>query len=287
MGATMRNGIASAMAEAEARLRPSERKVAEAVLRDPEQAVHKTMASLAAAAGVSEPTVVRFCHALGFDGYPQFRVELARSLGTGMPYVHRSVDFDDDVSTQIDKVVGSAQWGLSVLRARLPRDAVANAIDLLAAASRLEFYGSGASGFVAMDAQNKFFRLGVPSIAYTDPHQQLIAASALTVGDVLVVFSQTGRTRDLVTAARIARRQGGGVIGVTQAGSPVARAASLVIAMPEIEDPDLYTPMASRIACLAVVDVLATGVATRRGPGFVEHLKRLHDSLAHLRTSKP
>ena len=274
--------IASAYDE----LRPSERKVADLVQRDSERAVRLTMSTLATEAGVSEPTVVRFARALGFQGYQQFRVALARSLGTGEPYLHRAVDLDDDVATQIEKVLGFAQRGLSTLRARLDRDEISRAIDCLAAAKRVEFHGSGASGIVAADAQSKFFRLAVPAAAYSDPHQQLIAASALGEGDVLVVFSHTGRTRDLAAAAAIARERGTEVIAVTLAGSPVAAAASLVVAVPEVEDPDVYTPMASRIVQLLIVDILATGVAMRRGPGFVGHLKRLHDSLALLRLPK-
>lgn len=279
----MWSAVSARIASTMAQLRPSERKVAQAVLDDPEGTVQRTMAALAATAGVSEPTVVRFCRALGCDGYGQFRVELARALGAGKPYVHKAVDFDDDVPTQVEKVLGSTAQGLATLGAQLDRAALARAIDLLAAARRIEFYGSGSSGLVAADAQGKFFRLAVPSVAYADPHQQAIAAAALAEGDCLVVFSQTGRTRDLARVAASAHDGGAAVIAVTRAGSPVARAATLTIAVPDVEDPDLYTPMVSRIVQLAVVDMLAIGVAMRRGPEFVAHLKRLHDSLAGLR----
>jgi RpiR family carbohydrate utilization transcriptional regulator len=267
-------------------LRPSERKVASVVLADPEAAVGLTLSMLAERSAVSEPTIVRFCRSLGCEGYHQFRMELARSLGGGEPYLHKAVAFDDDVGTQIEKVLGFAQWALTTLRARLDQAAVESAIKILAKARRLEFHGSGASGIVALDAQNKFFRLDVPAAAYSDPHQQLIAAAALAEGDALVIFSHTGRTRDLITAANVARERKAQVIAVTRQNSPLARNSDIVIAVPVVEDPDQYTPMASRIAQLLIVDILAIGVAMQRGPEFVAHLKRLHDNLASLRVSK-
>lgn len=267
-------------------MRPSERKVASVVLADPETAVGMTLSALAERSEVSEPTIVRFCRSLGCDGYQQFRMELARSLGGGEPYLHKAVAFDDNVATQIEKVLGFAQWALTTLRARLDRGATERAICILAAARRVEFHGSGASGIVALDAQNKFFRLDVPAAAYSDPHQQLIAACALSAGDALVIFSHTGRTRDLIASASIARERKASVIAVTRQNSPLAEKSDIVIAIPEVEDPDQYTPMASRIAQLLVVDILAIGVAMQRGPEFVTHLKRLHDSLAPLRVSK-
>jgi len=268
------------------KMRPSERKVASVVMADPEAVVGLTLSALAERCEVSEPTIVRFCRSLRCDGYHQFRVDLARSLGGGEPYLHKAVVFDDDVPTQIEKVLGFAQWGLTTLRARLDRAVTQHAIETLAKAQRVEFYGSGASGIVALDAQNKFFRLNVPASAYSDPHQQLIAASALSAGDVLVIFSHTGRTRDLIASAAIARGRKAKVIAVTRQRSPVADTSDIVIAVPEVEDPDQYTPMASRIAQLLIVDILAIGVAMQRGPEFVAHLKRLHDSLAPLRVSK-
>lgn len=111
-------------------------------------------------------------------------------------------------------------------------------------------------------------------------------ASALSPGDVLVIFSHTGRTRELIASAAIARERGADVIAVTRDRSPIAEKSSIVIAVPEVEDPDRYTPMTSRIVHLLIVDILAIGVAMRRGPDFVSHLKRLHDSLAQLRVSK-
>lgn len=267
-------------------LRPSERKVASVVLADPEAAVGMTLSMLAESCDVSEPTIVRFCRSLGCDGYHQFRMELARSLGGGEPYLHKAVAFDDDVATQIEKVLGFAQWALTTLRARLDQAAIEQAIKTLAAARKVEFHGSGASGIVALDAQNKFFRLDVPAAAYCDPHQQLIAAAALSGGDVLVIFSHTGRTRDLITAAAIARERKARVIAVTRQNSLLAKTSDIVIAVPEVEDPDQYTPMASRIAQLLIVDILAIGVAMQRGPEFVAHLKRLHDNLASLCVSK-
>jgi RpiR family carbohydrate utilization transcriptional regulator len=80
---------------AAASLSPAEAKVAQVVLQAPDQAVHASISRLARAAGVSEPTVNRFCRSVGHDGYAAFRIALARGLGRGTPYVNANVGPDD------------------------------------------------------------------------------------------------------------------------------------------------------------------------------------------------
>lgn len=75
--------------------RPSERKVAELVLRDPTSAMSLGMTGLASSAGVSEPTVMRFCNALGFDGFQAFKFALAQALAIGIPVTHSAIQLAD------------------------------------------------------------------------------------------------------------------------------------------------------------------------------------------------
>ncbi len=261
-------------------LSKAERKVAEQVLADPEAVITTAIASLAHGAGVSEPTVIRFCRALGCKGYQEFKLRLAQGLVTGVPFIHANVGPDDDARQLVTKLFDSAIATLARVRERLDPGCVQRAIDLLAEAHRIEFYGHGASGVVATDAQHKFFRLGVPTVAYSDPHVHAMSAATLEPGAVVVAISHTGRSRDIITSVRIALEGGATVVGITAAGSPLAELCTVVVAPGAGEDTRTFIPMGSRIADLAVVDTLAVGVALQRGPKLGRRLEKTKQILA-------
>jgi RpiR family carbohydrate utilization transcriptional regulator len=270
---------------ADDRLRRSERKVAEFILSDPQAALSLGISALAAGSGVSDPTVLRFCRAIGFDGFQSFKLALARALALGAPYIREGIGPDDDTATLGVKICSQTAAAIYGLPARLDWASVERAIEALTAAPRIDCYGVGASGAVAIDAQNKLFRLNVPVTAYVDPHMQIMSASCLRRGDVVLAFSYTGRAREVIEATQVARRQGATVIGVTTAGTPLAGAVTVPILLPAIEDTEQFTPMISRLLQLVVVDILEIGVALRRGPSLFPHLRRMKESLRGLRHS--
>ncbi len=134
------------------------------------------------------------------------------------------------------------------VRNSLSSDSVAAAIDLLSAARRIEFYGAGGSGITALDMQHKFFRLDVPSVAYSDPHTYTTSAALLREGDVVVAISNTGRTRDILDACKSALRGGARVIAITHGNSPLRRIASIGLFANFDEETDIFSPMTSRIS---------------------------------------
>jgi RpiR family carbohydrate utilization transcriptional regulator len=255
-------------------LRQSERKVADLILSRPNDVVSLSIADLAKNAGVSQPTVMRFCQALGFGGFKEFKLRMAQSLGAGVPYVHREVRPEDSAANLVAKVFDYSIATLVQVRDQLDANALEKAITLLAHADRIELYGLGNSGIVALDAHHKFFRLGISAVAYADPHIHGMAASILRPGHVVIAISSSGRTRDLLRSIELARDAGAGVIGITASRSPLAKLCSVVLHADVEEDPDVYTPMSSRLAHLAIIDVLAVGVALARGPALIEKLEK-------------
>ena len=241
---------------------------------------------MARAADVSEPTVNRFCRSLDCSGFPDFKLKVAQSLANGTPYVNSNVEPNDSVEDMTTKIFEMTMASLDDAKSNLDIRSVERAVDALAQARKIEFYGLGASASVAIDAQHKFFRLNTPCVAYTDIMMMRMSASAMTRGDVLVVISYTGRTIASVEAAQLARQAGATVIGLTMPGSPLSEHCSIVLGVETAEDTDVYTPTVSRLIHLVLVDVLATGVTLRRGPDFMEHLKRVKNSLRETRFSK-
>ncbi|MCI1045106.1 MULTISPECIES: MurR/RpiR family transcriptional regulator [Caballeronia] len=262
-----------------AQLRPSERKLAEYVLEAPREVLDLSMTEFAARAGVSQPTIARFCQALGFSGFREFKIRLAQGVAADVPTVYRDVRTDEPAAGVAAKVLDRTIGALIAVRNSLSSDSVAAAIAMLADARRIEFYGAGGSGIAALDMQHKFFRLGVPSVAYSDPHTYTTSAALLGAGDVVVAISNTGRTRDILDACRSALNGGAKVIAITHGNSPLARLATVGLFANVDEDTDIFSPMTSRVSHLAIGDILAVGLALARGPALAEKLAEAKDVL--------
>ena len=264
-------------------LNRSERKVAEVILADPQSATRSSIAVLARAADVSEPTVNRFCKRFNTAGFPDFKLHLAQALASGVPYVNRNVEPDDDADSYTGKIIDATIAAMVTAKKNLDPQTINLAVDQLIQAKQIIFFGLGGSGPVAADAQHKFFRFNIPVTAYDDFLMQRMVSAASTTGDVIVVISYTGRTREIVDVAELARNSGATVLGITAAGSPLAEKCSIVIEVDPPEDTDVYMPMTSRMLHLTVIDILATGVTLRRGPDFLKHLKKIKERLRDVR----
>ncbi|SME93231.1 transcriptional regulator, RpiR family [Trinickia caryophylli] len=264
-------------------LRPSERKLADYVLDTPREVLDLAMTELAERVGVSQPTIARFCHALGCGGFREFKIRLAQSIAQSVPAVYRDVRPDEPAPGIVSKVFDRTIGALIEVRNSLSAASVAKAVELLAKASRIEFYGAGGSGIAAADIQHKFFRLGIPSVAYADPHTYTMSAALLGAGDIVVAISNTGRTRDIVEAAKSALGCGAKVIAITHSHSPLARIASVSLSANVAEETDIFSPMTSRMSHLAIGDILAVGVALTRDHARVEQLGRAKAALARRR----
>lgn len=270
-------------------LRKSDRKVCELVLADPKRMLNATVAQAAKWAGVSQPTVIRFCTSIGCHGYQDFKLRLAQSLALGTPATH-SVILDVDTPAEVaEKIFDYTITSLDWVRSRLDADAIARAVAILEKANRIEFFGFGASGIVARDAQQKFPLFGVPCGAETDAHQQIMLVSMLKPGDVVVVISNTGATLSIIETARRAREQGCAVIGLVGTNGPLVEFCDVVLMAETLENTNIYTPTISRIAALTVVDILSTAVALRRGKEHIERFSGMKRNLRYLRadTDKP
>ncbi|MFT3717838.1 MurR/RpiR family transcriptional regulator [Pseudorhodoferax sp.] len=265
-------------------LAPAEQRVARLVLADPRAFAQLPVGALAEKAHVSKPTVVRFCRSVGYDGLVDFKLKLAGSVSEGVPFIHRAVDMDDKTGDVLVKVIDNTVAAFLKYRNEASVSAIEKAAATLAATlqtgHRVEFYGVGNSGIVAQDAQHKFFRLGVNAVGYSDGHMQVMAASMLRAGDCVLIISNSGRTRDLMDACGIARRNGATTIVLTASGSPLASAGDIHLAADHPEGYDHYSPMVSRLLHLMVIDILATCVALRIGGARLQPmLQRIKDNL--------
>jgi RpiR family transcriptional regulator, carbohydrate utilization regulator len=260
-------------------LSKSERKVALAVLEDPNLTISENITALAKAAQVSEPTVIRFCRTIGYDGWHEFKLKLAQGLALARSSEQADPLPDDLAAELVSKICGRSVNVLLDLRNNLDPDIIQRALDIMERARKIEFYGQGSSGIVAADAQHKFFRSGVPTIAYSDPHIHSISAALLQKGDAVVAISQRGKSTALLHSVKLARSAGAEIIAIAPTGTPLADLATILIPVDLTADSDPYTPISARLAHLVIIDILAVGLALRRGPEFRRKMQDVQRAL--------
>lgn len=252
-------------------LAPAERRVADRVLSDPASVAASTITALAQDCGTSETTVIRFCRAVGFTGYPALRLALAAEGGRqGLGDDDDSRDLagdivaDDDLDKVVAKIAFADARAVEETAHQLDLRELHAVIEALVPAPRVDVYGVGASGFVALDLQQKLHRIGRVSFAWPDPHMALTSAALLTAGDVAVAISHSGATQDTVDALATARRSGATTVAVTNfPRSPLAALADHVLTTAARETTFRSGATASRLAQLTVIDCVFVGVAQR------------------------
>jgi DNA-binding MurR/RpiR family transcriptional regulator len=291
--AAERNGtpaidVVSRIQRVEAGLSPAERRVAETVRQDFEAATRLTIAELAARAGVSQPTVTRFCRSVGCSSFGEFKISLATTMTVAAAYLRSDRVFGDDVGQLAQTVTLVAANALRQGLDQLDTRALGAAIAGLAGARRIDIYGQGGgSAVIAEDAKLRLFRLSIPVAAYSDGHQQRMSAATLGPGDAVLAISNSGRSKPVVEAVEIARSFGATSIALTRPGTPLAAAAETVIAVSIDEDDNVLRPTPSRYAHMAIVDTLALGVAARLGARSRETLRRVRYTLARIGVAIP
>lgn len=265
-----------------------EQRVASYVLAHLAEVVPLNQGEIAEAAEVSVATVNRFCRTLGWRGFKDFRIAFAQSVAVSLQYLDDRGDETGGAEASsaerlTDQVFSTLGDALALARRQLDFDAVEAAVERLAAARRIAFLGvGGGSANVAREGANRFFRLGVPSEAHADGYLQRMLAATLGEGDVVVAISSSGAPAELLDSVAIARQHGATTLALTRAGSALAGAVDVAIALSLPEDQDIYKPTASRIVSIAVVDVLAAAVARRRPEVVKENLRRIRTSLVGL-----
>lgn len=275
-------GLLSQIISSDEALRPSERKVSSVIVADPAWTSRATLAEIAAQAGVSEPSVLRFARSLGFEGFQDFKYALIQSLAAGIPATHASVERGDSIATITNKVFEHSIDSLRRTREDLDQDALDAAIQAIESASNMLVLGFGASGIVGQDAAQKFPLFGIPINAPIDYHQQFIAANLVDSDTVVLAISNTAKTIEVLESVREAKARGARIIALCGRHGPISDLADIVI-VHSAEDTDIYTPTASRLAALVVIDVLAIGIAVHQETARIAELERMKNQLSSLR----
>jgi len=260
-------------------LAPVEQRVAQAVLGDPGGVAWRSISEFAQTCGTSATSVVRFCRAVGLRGYPDLRLALAGAVASGdaaaVVAASSDIDPDDDPVTITKKIAYADAAAVTDTAGHLDVGVLIQVVDALAASSRIDLYGVGASGLVAVDLQTKLQRIGRPAFAFPDPHMAMTSAALRGEGDIAIGLSHTGSTVDTIDALAEARSHGATTVTITNfPWSPITEVADLVLLTAARETTFRSGAMTSRIAQLTVVDCLFVMLAQRDLPGTMDALER-------------
>lgn len=208
----------------------AERKVAETILGNPQATVAWSISDAARFSGVSEPSIIRFCRRLGFDGFPDFRIRFAQALA-----VRRHEELvnlqpgSDPVTASILQNCERAISSINDLRMDIDPEAIKRAVDIFTTARRVDVYGHGGSGFLASETQHRLAFLGISSVAYSDPALQMFSALALKKQDTVFALSFSGVTTHLLPNLELARNAGASIVSLSPSDSAVAHMADVNI----------------------------------------------------------
>jgi RpiR family carbohydrate utilization transcriptional regulator len=260
-------------------LSEKERRIADWILANLDEAVHPSIDELAERIGISESTLVRFVRKLGYNGYRTFRIALAtETAAPAERYYETPIGEHDD---EVEVVFSSAVSTLELTRRTLDRAALDKAADLIASSRRLMLFGTGGSGIVAKDAFHKLVRTGVECIAAEDYHLQLMIASQACAGCAALVVSHTGTNMDTLAISVELERAGCPIIVLTSnPHSPLAKSGTVVLSVRPASSSFVSEAFSARIAHLVVVDALYVELMKRFGLTGVAHLEAMRRSIA-------
>ena len=277
-GAGVRHGsqdVIGALLDNAGALSRSHGKIAQAILHHPKTFVEKPIEELVPWLGVSAPTITRFSRAIGCEGLRDLKLKVMSSMRVGMRYLEpvtppaTLADVGERVAMRAQRAILEAQRGIDLAM-------LGQAIDLLARSRMVYAFGSGGvSSWLVEEMHNRLFRLGLRIATSNDHQMQMMIAATVERGDVVLCSSLTGNNGELIKAVRIAAGYGASTIGLTAAGSPLASAVTVPLALSLADDGDVLGPTSLRYAFLVVIDMLAYGTAIRSSAQAQDKLRRI------------
>ncbi|MCT4785100.1 MurR/RpiR family transcriptional regulator [Exiguobacterium aestuarii] len=262
-------------------LSKKEQRIADYILKQPEQIIHHTINQVADDLDVAESTVFRFCQRVGFKGYQALKIALASDVVAPLQDIHEDITETDTALEIAEKIFSTNGKTIESTRQILEGGSLEKAIELFLGARRIEFFGSGGSAVVALDAYHKFVRSGLQVSAILESHMQLMSASQLTTEDVAVVISHSGASKETLDIAKLLKEKGVLMIAITNyAKSPLSKIADVSLYTVSQETAFRSEALASRIAELSLIDALFTAVMMRRGEAARMSLQQMREAIS-------
>jgi DNA-binding MurR/RpiR family transcriptional regulator len=269
-------------------LRPSERKVADYILKEPRAIVNITIADLAKASGTSEAAIVRLCKSLQVKGFHELKLRVAGDLQKPQTEEYHDILPNEPIETIVNKVSGNNMMAIRETVAVLHLEEIEKAVMAIEKADHILFFGVGASSIIAQDAQQKFLRINKKCTTFLDYHLAVVSAVNAGPRDVVVGISYSGETKEVAELLELAKTNGATTVSLTKYGaSPVAEQADIrLYTSASAESSFRSAATSSRLAQLNVIDIVFIAVASRMYEQTVQYLHRTRQAVKGRRIKK-
>ncbi|MDF2887115.1 MAG: MurR/RpiR family transcriptional regulator [Lacrimispora sp.] len=240
----------------------TEKKVADYILQNYREVLFMSITDLAEACEVGDTSVFRFCKTLELKGYQEFKMQLSLSLHdetTGQGRLEGDISLKDSFAEVSRKVLNTNMSALEETYSLLNEESFDRVIRCLYEAKRICFFGVGASMLSAMKAVNKFLRIEPKVSCVSDSHMQAMVASMMGEGEVAVIFSYSGATKDTIHVAELAKRAGAATICITRfVKSPLTSFSDVTLLCGANEGPLQGGSTSSEISQMFLIDLMYT-----------------------------
>ena len=274
-------------------LSAAETRVARAVIDNPALVIDLTITKLADVCDTSPATVARFCQRLGFSGYREFRIAVAGATSREQAQLDRFEVVDGEINRadRAEDVVAKIAYQevLAIEQTAKSLDLVTldRVVEAIVASGRIDIYGFGSSGLTGQDLQQKLYRIGLAATCFPDMHVALASAALQKPGGVAIGFSHSGLTIETGNALEIARKAGATTVGITNfPDSPLVENCDFVLTTQARENRYRSGAMSSRIAQLALVDILFVRVAQSMYDEMTESLRLTYEAVQGHRAAR-
>lgn len=272
------------------KLPPSEKKIAEFILDQPHEAIHCTATQLGELSSTSSAAVIRLCKSLGLKGLQELKLRISGDLQKKPEARYRDIQPGEPSDSIVEKITSNSLQAIRETTEMVDYRTLSEAVKLLNEAGSIHFFGVGASGIIAQDAQQKFLRMNKPTSAFTDMHNAAMNIANVTENDVVFGISFSGETYETAKIMEIAKKKGARTISLTRYGqSPVTEHADVslyISASREIPAPFRSGATSSRLAQLHMIDILFVNVVTEQWDKASEYFHEITDVMDLLKGKK-
>ena len=258
-----------------------EKEIGDYILQNPQTIIHLSITELAENLGVAEATIFRLCKRLGYRGYQDLKIALASEVVKPNQHIHEEIADNDEINIIAQKVFASNIEAINDTLSLLDHEILEKVVEKLVHARKVDFYGSGGSAIIALDAYHKFFRIGLNCNAYSDAHLQVMSATLLTKEDIAIAFSHSGSNKDVIDAIKLAKESGATTVGITNyLKSPLSKEVDYVLHTSARETLFRTEAMSSRLGQLSLIDALNIAVSMKMQNKTLKNLKKIREAIA-------
>lgn len=237
----------------------SEKEVLRFLINQTREAVEMDIHTMAKNCFCSPATIVRICKKNGFSGFKELKQALWNDINFSKQLMQANLTApsDEKIPNIVAKVLNTNIIAIQNIYNLLDFDELGRIVELLLSVRYVYLYGIGASFLVAKDFQQKLERINKRTFLYEDIHLQLISSTNMEPGDMAIIVSYSGLTKEIIEIAKNVKMCGGKIIAITKYGTnKLSSMSDYNLFVPMLEKPLRVGASSSRVSQLSVVDIV-------------------------------